>query len=116
MKIDREDTPDPPERKPTLAEAAIKYQADHAQLLRGYSDGQYDAVYRHQADALHRNLGAVVERSLPIRSAADASVALELERALLLEFEGDDLEGIHATRLAILDEVLTFLRSTQVRP
>lgn len=113
MKIDVENTAQALERKGALAGAVIKYQADHAQLLRGYVGGQYDATYRRQVDTLRRNLGAVVARSFPIRSAADASVALELERALLLEFEGDDLEGIHATRLTILDEVLAFLRSDQ---
>jgi hypothetical protein len=114
MKIDREDTPAPLERKPTLAEAAIKYQADRAQLLRGYEDRPLDATYRHQADILHRELSAEVERSMPFSSATEAAVALALARSLLMEFEGDELTGIHAARLGILEGVQAFLHRPPV--
>lgn len=114
MKINAENTCDLSERKPTLAEAAIKYQADRAQLLRSYEGRSLDAAYRRQADILHRELSAEVERSIPFGSVAEVAAALALERSLLMEFEGDDLTGINAARLGILEGAQAFLNRPPV--
>jgi len=113
MKIDREDTPQSGDGKRTLAADIAKFQNEYASLHERYVGYRFDAAYRREIDRLYAELGTAVRSAPTIASAGEAASLIELEIMLFREFEGDNPEGIHSTRLNGLEAVGTFLRSAR---
>ncbi|MBP2302496.1 hypothetical protein [Azospirillum picis] len=110
MLIVSDHTPRDTERKPDIRAAIAVYVQQSDELHAAYVGRPYDSVSTAKIDQLHADLDAALTAALPITDAAEAAALIELEVKLFREFEGDAPDGIHLTRLTILEEARDFLR------
>ncbi|WP_434619136.1 hypothetical protein [Azospirillum sp. B2RO_4] len=103
MLIVSDHTPRDTERKPDIRAAIAAYVQQSDELHAAYVGRPYDAASTAKIEQLNAELDAAITAALPITDAADAAVLIELEAKLFREFEGDSPEGIHRTRLTILE-------------